>query len=101
MEDNKALVRRYFEARNHEDWSVFDELIASDFVRQGEQPVRGREAFKWLDAQVGVRGVTSAGRSKIWPRRATRSGCASSIARCTRVRGWGSPQPAGASRSRR
>jgi len=32
-EENKALVREFVEAINHQDWRRFDDLIAQDFVR--------------------------------------------------------------------
>jgi steroid delta-isomerase-like uncharacterized protein len=47
-EENKAIVRRAFEAWNAGDMDLFDELLAADYVHHdpGEPDVRGLEDLK-------------------------------------------------------
>ncbi|HEV8711232.1 MAG TPA: ester cyclase [Candidatus Binatia bacterium] len=49
-EENKVLVRRFWEAMNTRQWDAFDELLAPDVVRHcqatPEINVRSREQFK-------------------------------------------------------
>ena len=49
LEENKAIVRRMYEALNKQDLAsrlaLMDELVAPDFVEHTEK-LRGREAFK-------------------------------------------------------
>lgn len=47
LEENKAIVRRLFEAVNKRDLALFDELMAPDFVDHALQ-LRGVEANKQL-----------------------------------------------------
>ena len=47
QEQNKAVVRALYEGLNQRDWSVFDEVLASDYVHlsSGEYRV-DREGLK-------------------------------------------------------
>ena len=46
-EDNKALVRRAFDALNQRNWAAFYELIAPDFVlHDASTTIQGLEAYK-------------------------------------------------------
>jgi steroid delta-isomerase-like uncharacterized protein len=46
-EDNKALVRRLFDANNQRNWTGYYELIAPDFVfHNASTTVQGREAYQ-------------------------------------------------------
>jgi serine phosphatase RsbU (regulator of sigma subunit)/ketosteroid isomerase-like protein len=56
-EQNKALVRRFFEARGKGDLDAMDEMMAPDFVCHvtrlpGQQP--DREGEKWVTAQFAA-----------------------------------------------
>src|SRR5215471_5186214 len=46
-EDDKAQVRRGFEALNERNWTAFDALCAPDFVfHNASTTMQGREAYK-------------------------------------------------------
>ncbi|MDQ3928978.1 MAG: ester cyclase [Chloroflexota bacterium] len=45
-EDNKALARRFVEAINNKDMSMFDEIIAEDYIQHNPQVAQGREGVK-------------------------------------------------------
>lgn len=45
-EDNKALARRFVDAVNNKDLSVFDEIIAEDYIQHNPQVAQGREGVK-------------------------------------------------------
>jgi ketosteroid isomerase-like protein len=56
-EENKDLVRRFFEARAETDLDELDEMLAPDFVCHtrifpGQPP--GREGYKWSIAQYSA-----------------------------------------------
>jgi len=51
LEANKAIVRRWFEATNKQKLSVYDDLVAPDFVDHTRQ-VRGRENVKQFVTMV-------------------------------------------------
>jgi serine phosphatase RsbU (regulator of sigma subunit)/predicted ester cyclase len=56
-EENKALVRRFFEARVKSDLDELDKMLASDFVSHtnivpGQPP--GREGYKWSLTQYSA-----------------------------------------------
>ena len=51
LEANKAIVRRWFEATNKQNLSVYDDLVAPDFVDHTRQ-VRGRENVKQFVTMV-------------------------------------------------
>jgi predicted ester cyclase len=56
-EQNKALVRRFFEARVKTDLDALDKMLAPDFVSHhrrlpDQQP--GREGYKWAIAQLSA-----------------------------------------------
>ncbi len=58
-EQNKALVRRLFEARVKTDLAAVDEIVAPDFVSHtkmvpGQQP--GREGYKKTVAELSATG---------------------------------------------
>jgi predicted ester cyclase len=48
LEENKAVIRRLFEAENRRNLKVLDELIASDFIEGRNTPfeLRGPEGYK-------------------------------------------------------
>jgi C-1 hydroxylase len=48
LEENKAIIRRLFEAENKRNLSMLDELIALDFVDERNTPfeLRGPEGYK-------------------------------------------------------
>ena len=47
LEENKAIVRRFFDALNRKDLTLLDEIVAPDYVDQTRQ-LRGRENLKQL-----------------------------------------------------
>jgi steroid delta-isomerase-like uncharacterized protein len=53
QEQNKALVRALYEGLNQRDWSVFDEVLASDYVHlsSGEYRV-DREGLKAISKDI-------------------------------------------------
>ncbi len=57
-EDNKAVVRRFFEAGNRGDLDLLDELMTPDCVRHSQATpdveVRSREDFKRFHQETGV-----------------------------------------------
>jgi C-1 hydroxylase len=48
LEENKAIIRRLFEAENERNLALLDELIAPDFVDERNTPyeLRGLEGYK-------------------------------------------------------
>src|SRR5918998_3901000 len=54
-EDNKALVRRFMEARAKADLDAIEEMMAPDFISHGLLPVQqpGREGYKRQVAKSG------------------------------------------------
>jgi predicted ester cyclase len=52
LEENKAIIRRWFEAENKKDLALLDEFVASDFVDHTHQ-LQGREAYKQFVASIG------------------------------------------------
>jgi C-1 hydroxylase len=48
LEENKAIIRRLFEAENERNLALLDELMASDFVDERNTPfeLRGSEGYK-------------------------------------------------------
>jgi len=48
LEENKAVIRRLFEAENKRNLAILDELIAPDFVEGRDTPfeLRGPEGYK-------------------------------------------------------
>ena len=55
-EKNKALVRRFFEARTKADLTAIEEMMAPDFVSHGILPGQqpGREGFKRAIVEVSA-----------------------------------------------
>ncbi|MHA2314648.1 MAG: ester cyclase [Candidatus Hermodarchaeia archaeon] len=51
LEENKAIVRRWFEATNTQNLSIYDDLVAPDFVDHTRQ-VRGLENVKHFVSMV-------------------------------------------------
>jgi len=45
LEENKSIIRRWFEAENKKDLALLDEFIATDFVDHAHQ-LKGLEAYK-------------------------------------------------------
>ena len=54
IEENKALVRRYFDEENSKNVAALDEIIAADFVgyTSGREEVRSPEGLKQLWARL-------------------------------------------------
>ncbi|MCJ7635087.1 ester cyclase [Candidatus Bathyarchaeota archaeon] len=51
LEENKVIIRRWFEAENKKDLALLDEFVASDFIDNAHQ-LRGLEAYKQFLAEV-------------------------------------------------
>jgi SnoaL-like domain len=52
-EENKALLRRAYEAANQRNLTAFFELFTPDFVlHNGSMTIQGLEAFKQLEAML-------------------------------------------------
>ena len=52
-EENKALIRRAYEAVNQGDLTAFFELFTPDFVlHNGSMTIQGLEAFKQIEAML-------------------------------------------------
>ena len=45
LEENKAIIRRWFEAENKKDLSPIEDIVAPDFIDQTNQ-LRSREEYK-------------------------------------------------------
>lgn len=41
IEINKAIIQRYFEAYNNKDETIFDEIIATDYIDHGQSAYMG------------------------------------------------------------
>ncbi|MGB6527811.1 MAG: hypothetical protein WBF33_06860 [Candidatus Nitrosopolaris sp.] len=41
VEANKAIINRYFEAYNTKNEAIFDEIIARDYIDQGQSAYMG------------------------------------------------------------
>ena len=52
LEENKAIVRRWFEAENKKDLALLDEFVAADFVDHTHQ-LKGRKEYKQFAASFG------------------------------------------------
>ena len=52
LEENKAIIRRWFEAENQKDLALLDEFVAPNFVDHTHQ-LRGLEAYKQFVASIG------------------------------------------------
>ena len=48
LEENKAIIRRLFEAENKRNLAILDELLAADFIEGRNTPfeLRGLEGYK-------------------------------------------------------
>jgi steroid delta-isomerase-like uncharacterized protein len=50
VKTNKAIIRAFVEAINHQDWNRLDELVSADFIRHsvaaGSPGVRSRDDLK-------------------------------------------------------
>jgi C-1 hydroxylase len=75
FEENKAIIRRWFDAENKKDLSPIADIVAPDFVDQKNQ-LRSREEYKkWLtmfikafpDLHVTIEDVIAEG-DKVWVR---------------------------------
>ena len=55
LEDNKALVRRLYEGMNARDFTVFDEVLAPEYVHNSSPEYRfNREQLKQATQNVGL-----------------------------------------------
>lgn len=51
-EENKALVRRLFDAHNQRNWTSYYELLAPDFVfHDASRTIQGREVYNQLHSR--------------------------------------------------
>jgi len=75
LEENKAILRRLFEALNKRDLALLDKLMAPDFIDHHHQ-LRGLESFKkhvtmsikgFPDLHVTVEDIIAEG-DKVWVR---------------------------------
>lgn len=41
VENNKAIIQRYFEAYNNKDEAIFDEIISPDYIDHGQSAYMG------------------------------------------------------------
>jgi predicted ester cyclase len=51
-EDNKALIRRYYQALNDKDFHMYDEMIAPDVTYNGAAP--GRDGMRHFSTTLRV-----------------------------------------------
>jgi hypothetical protein len=55
IEMNKAVIQRYFEAYNNKDESIFDEIIAPEYVDHGQSAYMGSPGIGVAGAKRDLR----------------------------------------------